>query len=609
MGTDRRISRRALVTGAAGLGAGTLAVRGIAAHGTNSVSSLLCSCDSYAALRPGARGAPTLLRYRYQQANIPTPRNQTVIVDQTANNIWDSFNPFIPNGMQPHYGLHQTCRECLFYVNFEKGEVIPWLAQKYEYNPDFTQFTLTLTPNVTWNDGQPFSADDVVYTLNLLKENANYNGADQVRAYVASVTAADPLTVVVALSEPNPRFHYLFMAGIYDEVIKTVPKHVWENQDAGSFTNNPPVFTGPYVLDQILPDLFMYVWKKNPNYWNKANFDPKPGYFIVRTALPEDAEVQEFTRGNADVPGINYLSMQAIQGSYKDWFEFDFSDPCPRGIWLNQDSPSGLFATKEGRWAISSLLDRETIANTIWQPASIPAEYPWANWGMHDRWANSDIKAEYPFTFDPAKAEQLLDQIGATKSGDKRQLNGKNIALTCITPTNAGDPEYQIATLLAQEAEKVGIDIEVKTLLSTAMWDAYELGDYDLTSHWLCGVALDPAQLYGKFLTRQYKPIGERAVHDNNETRTQIPELNDVTLQLEKVNPDDPANKPVFDQGLEAYLANLPAMPSIQTIYPFAFGTSYWTGWPTNDNKYNIAANWWAQFLFVIGQLQPTGKE
>src|SRR5215217_811717 len=161
MGTDRRISRRMLVTGAAGLGAGVITARGIAAHGADQAASLLCSCpEQYAALRPGHRGAPTLLRFAAQQANIPTPRNETVIISQTANNIWDSFNPFIPNGEQPHYGLHQSCRESLFYVNFEKGEVINWLAQKYAYNPDFTEFTLSLTPGVTWNDGQPYTADD-----------------------------------------------------------------------------------------------------------------------------------------------------------------------------------------------------------------------------------------------------------------------------------------------------------------------------------------------------------------------------------------------------------------------------------------------------------------
>jgi peptide/nickel transport system substrate-binding protein len=131
------------------------------------------------------------------------------------------------------------------------------------------------------------------------------------------------------------------------------------------------------------------------------------------------------------------------------------------------------------------------------------------------------------------------------------------------------------------------------------------LGDYDLTSHWLCGVALDPAQLYSKFLIRQYKPIGERALPDNNETRTQIPELNDVALQLEQVNPDDTANKALFDQGLEAFMKNLPAMPSIQTTYPFAFGNQYWSNWPTAENNYSVAANWWAQFLFVIGGVQP----
>jgi len=68
MGTDRRISRRIFVTGAAGLGAGAFTARGLAANSADAVSSLLCSCppDGYAALRAGQRGAPTLLRFANQ---------------------------------------------------------------------------------------------------------------------------------------------------------------------------------------------------------------------------------------------------------------------------------------------------------------------------------------------------------------------------------------------------------------------------------------------------------------------------------------------------------------------------------------------------------------
>jgi peptide/nickel transport system substrate-binding protein len=608
MNHDRKVSRRVFVLGTAGIAGGTLAARSIAAQGGSLAASIRCTCaaDDYAALRAGARGAPTTLKYAlFQAANIPTPRAETMVFTQSTNQVWDSFNPYIPNGEAYQYGVNQACREGMFYVNFVQGKVIPWLALSYKYNADFTGFTLNLNPAAMWSDGQPYSSDDVVYSVNLLKDNTNYTGADQISAFVDTVTATDPHTVDFKLKAPNPRFHYLFTIGIVNEPVRVVPKHIWEKQDTGTFKNNPPIYTGPYVLDQTIPDQFMQVWKKAPNYWNKANLDPKPNYIVVRQFQPPDAEVQEFTNGNIDIPTLPFLNMQAVKDSYSNWQEFDFADPCPRGIWLNQDSPSGLFAKAEGRWALSYLVDRKTIGDTIWSPPTPPAQYPWASYSINDRWTNGDIADQYPLDFDLDKAGQLLDSIGATKNGDKRQLNGKDISLTMITPTNVGDPEYQIGTLVATNAKKVGIDIQVKALPGTPFNDAYQLGDYDLTSHWLCGVALDPNQLYGKFLDRQYKPVGTRTTQDNNETRTQIPALNDAALKLEQVNPDDPANKALFDTGLEAFMANLPAMPSIQTTYPFAFGTEYWTNWPTADNNYNIAANWWAQFLFVIGGITP----
>jgi peptide/nickel transport system substrate-binding protein len=62
-----------------------------------------------------------------------------------------------------------------------------------------------------------------------------------------------------------------------------------------------------------------------------------------------------------------------------------------------------------------------------------------------------------------------------------------------------------------------------------------------------------------------------------------------------------------MDAALRAYYKALPAIPIIQTTYPAAFNTTYWTGWPTNENLYHVPLNWWGQFLFVIGNLKPTG--
>jgi len=612
MHTQRSFSRRALLSGIALTAGGAILT---ACGGSSATKAPGGGTNPSAAASPATTGstpttAPNVSGGQAAAGNIPTPRNQTVIMEQSKTDIFDTFNPYIPNGEQASYGITQACRECMFYANFEQSKIIPWLATKYEYNPDFTQLTLSLNPQAKWSDGQPYGADDVLFTLTMLTDHTNFVGSAPVTAFVDSATAPNPNTVVIKLKQPNPRFHYNFIAGITQDVIKVAPKHVWEKQDPNTFRNTPPVYTGPYMLDRVIPQQFMYVWKKNPDYWNKANLDPQPQYLIWRQFLPPDASAQEFTRGNTDIPSLQFLNQQAIMsGGYKNLIQLQFQDPCPRGMWMNQDSPTGLFAKVEGRQAMSYLLDRETIAKTIWQPPSAPAKYPWAGWAANDKWKNDDIQKKYDLTFDLNKAGQLLDSIGATKQGDMRQLNGKPLSINLITPVPIGDPEYQIGQSLAVNAKKVGIDIQVKSTPGTPFNDAYYTGNYDMTSHWLCGSALDPNQLYSQYEDRLYKPIGQRVASGiTNPSRTRIPELNAAATKLDGANPDDPQNKALFDQGLEAFLKNLPALPVVQTIYPFLFNTTYWTGWPTQDNRYNISANWWAQFMFVIGKLQPTGK-
>ncbi len=615
MGIEPSFSRRKLLTFAT---AGAAAVL-VAACGGNDYPTIAprtptagvgnSSGSSASAVPiPSSAGAPSGAPAGASSANIPTPRNQTVVFETSKLSTFDSFNPYIPNGEQYQAGMVQGCRECMFYFDFPSNRLIPWLATKYEYNADFTQLTLSLNPAAKWNDGKPYTSADVLFTFDLLKKNAQFTGSSAVTTWIDTAEAPDANTVVIKLKQANPRYHYNFVAAITVDVIKVVPKHIWENQDAGTFKNNPPVYTGPYVLDRTIPEQFMFVWKRNPDYWNKANLDPKAQYAVYRQALTPDASLQEFTRGNTDITNsIDYLLQQSIKNSYKDWVQVVAADVCPRGVWLNQDSPSGLFQTAEGRQVMSLLLDRDLIAKTIWQPASRPAKYPWADWSANDKFVNADIQKKYDLVFDPQRAGQLLDGLGATSSGGTRQLNGKPLALTCITPVEVGKNEYQIGQSLAENAKKIGVDIQIRSLVGTPFDDAYNNGQYDLTSHWLCGSALDPGQLYTKFEERFYQPIGTRTTQDN-QTRTRIPALNEIAAKINKADPNDPANKATFDQGLEVFMKNLPAIPVIQTVFPIAYNTTYWTGWPTNEKLYNVPQWWWAQFIFVLGKIQPTGK-
>ena len=67
------------------------------------------------------------------------------------------------------------------------------------------------------------------------------------------------------------------------------------------------------------------------------------------------------------------------------------------------------------------------------------------------------------------------------------------------------------------------------------------------------------------------------------------------------------ASKPVFNDALTTFMTELPAVASIQTTYPMFYNTKYWTGWPSAEDPYTIPANWWGQFMFVIGALKPAG--
>ncbi len=586
--SSRSLSRRSFTGGVAG------AAAAIGLHG-----EILAS-----------RRAPAFLRLQ-GSGNLPTPREETLVMVESPNNIWDSFNPFIPNGENGAYGLVQACRESLFYANYLTGEVRPWLAQEYTYNPDFTECTLKLTPGVTWSDGRPYTADDVVFTQTMLLENPQLNGAADTIADIASLVAADPQTVVFTLTAPNTRFHYRFVSGTGQEAMRVVPRHIWEGQDPGSFTFNPPIYTGPYTLQEASSSKLYYLWKKSPSYWNTANLDPKPGYVLYQQGGPVDTQVQEFLSGNLDMAhqgvGFDYLNQQVVETQTDQTVRFDFPDPCPRGTYFNAESPTGLFTTPEGRQAISLLLNREVIGTTIWQPPSRPATFPWADYEAWSAWATPEIVSKHDLSFNVDRANQLLDGLGSTRDGDVRMFNGQPLRLDCITPVPTTGLEYQIATNLATSAREAGVELAVRSLPGSAFGDAFSTGQYDLTSHWLCGMQFDPNQLYRGFHSRNYFPVGERANRggDAGNSRYRNPEFDALIEQMEAADPTDAAARPVFDQALDMFMSEAPAVPIIQTIYPMMFNTSYWTGWPTADNPYTIPATWWSHFLFAIGSLQP----
>ena len=448
-----------------------------------------------AAGTPTATPAPQGAAQPQSGGTAPTPRNETVILDQSLFNVFDSFNPFIPNGQQYQAGFQQTCKEFLFYANFAAGKVEPWLATGWKYNTDFTELTLTLDKNAKWNDGQPVTSKDLKFSIDMLKKNATLLTGGTIRQFVTDTSTPDAQTCLVKLNASNPRFHYQFICGIVGG-FEMVPEHVWGNIDPTTFRDNPPVRSGPYKLKQVIPAQFMFVWEKNPDYWNKAKLDPKPKYVVYRSAPVMDSDANEFKRAQTDEGSLDYPHMQSIQASgYKNMVvETAFRDPCPRGMWINSDPSKGILSEAKFRWVLSYLLDREQIGTTVWLIKTPPAQYPWADYKSNSRWENAEIANSNKLTYDPAKAASLLDEIGAKKGSDgNRTYKGQPINIEIMTPALVGNPEYVIGQMVADELKKIGIpNVTVRYYQNPVWTQKSNTGDFDISSHWLCGVAFDP---------------------------------------------------------------------------------------------------------------------
>jgi peptide/nickel transport system substrate-binding protein len=176
--------------------------------------------------------------FSFAQTIPEVPREKTLILENIDGRVPvpDNMNPFI-TGQYLDWGMWQAVSESLFYLNLETGKLEPWLAESGEYSNNGKTVTIKLRKGAKWADGVDFTADDVKFTIDMLKANPKLMYSGEMNLWVESVTAGDPLTVRIELKSPNPRFLVDYFGVRIWETVLIVPKHIWEGQDPATFTN------------------------------------------------------------------------------------------------------------------------------------------------------------------------------------------------------------------------------------------------------------------------------------------------------------------------------------------------------------------------------------
>jgi peptide/nickel transport system substrate-binding protein len=524
-----------------------------------------------------------------------------------------NLNIYSPSVSRSDTGLHQLVYEYFFYYNLETGEFVPWLAESYQYSPDATSLTVKLRDGVTWNDGEPFTPDDVVFTYDLLRKNPEMTWAASANQWVKSVEKVDDLTVKFNLTEANPRFHLnreAFPAvGIWGG-ITILPKHIWENEgDPLAFKSSNPVGTGPYKLKDASQTAITY--ERRDDWWGTKVFEVTPAPKAIQFLYvgPETNIALALTSNDIDVAPIGVLSpgsfLEAAQRNPKvrAWSKeapYSWSDPCPRALMIQNATPP--LDKKEVRWAISYLIDRQAIVDLAYEESTVTAWGIWPEYKANQPYfdAISDLRQEYQTDkYDPDKAAELLAQAGV-KPGD--------VTLKYLVNADSAE-EMKVSTVLADQLSAAGFKVEIQPLSGGVLNDAILKGDYDIKMHSFCpGYIVENLEL---FHSHNYVPLGKSAPwYERNSFRYKNPALDTIVDKMYQVSPDDTEQlTALYHDAMEVWLPDLPVVPLVQAPALVPFNSTYWQGWPTAEDPWNMPVSWWATFNLVLnGYPTETGE-
>lgn len=504
------------------------------------------------------------------------PRKETFVVgmQNPSTDVWDSFNEWQVSTTNNSTGYEQLVVEVPF-IQF--GDTVwPWLAQSWKYNDDGTEFTLNITEGVNWNDGQPLTIDDWIFTLDQTKANADKGIMySAFLKNVESYTAEGTNKIVFKLSKPDFRFHNNFIAPI-SMAWTPLPKHIWEGKDFTAFKNNPPVGSGPYKLRSCNAETKVCIWERRDDYWRKDAM-PAPRYVVFTKAPEADLAVREWEEGNYDLGNLALASVKPALDANPNLTTLNGIDPCPRRVAFNVETkPLDDVAVRR---ALGLLLDRQKIANLLTPPGYVQ-EVPWPYRGEvtgAGKWFNPDSIAKYQIVdFDPAQAAKILDEAGyKVVDGKRLDKDGKPMVLTAVV-RNDGPPWDTPARLIAEEAKKLGIQVDVQAIDIPAFLAKANTAEWNMLVIWGCVSPADPIATYTDLDSTNYRPIGENAPGDRY--RYKNPEMDALVAKMRSGNPEDPAIQELYRQAFDITYRDVPFLNAVSEYVALPINLKYWDG-------------------------------
>lgn len=548
-------------------------------------------------------------------------RKDTVIFDMTQTvDTPDNWNPINP-AVYAIQGLRQAMWEPLLILNYSTGKLDGWLAESFDANATQDVWTLKLRPGITWNDGKPLTADDVLFTVDLIQKTNGARFHGSLSSEIKAVKKIDDRTVEFTLNAPDPRFVLQNFAVKVGNALSILPKHVWEGQtDPMTFKNydgkTSPVFSGPYKLVSVSPTDF--VFGRDDNWWGaKTGFQPLPApkKLVWTASANDDIKVNRMANNELDVVHDislgSFETLQAKNPKVISWYKdapYSWPDPCPRPLDINNSVAP--WNDVDMRRMLNYVINRDQIVdvgyeNTTTKLDGIFPNYPALNAYMAK--LPPDLVKNL-WTTDTQKAADILTSKGYTKQSGYWQKDGKNLSLEI--PSFQGDSESNRAIdVLVEQLQNFGIDAVNRITLTDTAYNNVQIGNYAASwGDYICGSVNEPWENLYTLVGSEVAPTGTDALTEPgkyNVFRYVNKDFNDLVDQIGKLPLGDPKIDPLFIKAMTIYYNDLPAIPLTNAKKLLPYNTTYWTNWPTADNDYVVPAHWWQSTFVMLTHIKP----
>ncbi len=478
------------------------------------------------------------------------------------------------NLLNPYLGFNSTETFCIGLIydtllgyDLEQAELLPGLADSWEWDEDYMGVTFYLNPEAKWHDGEPVTADDVVFSFTYMAEQQfpiffaiarNYGGIEKV----------DEHTVHIQFNYPQvdaPRF--------VGTVVSIIPEHIWKDiADGQSFANlDNPVGSGPFRLQERAGGQYLILEATGEHY----RYNPSVDTITVQIVADETVAVLSLKQGDLDVLGWDVSPDVAADvlenpGDYPEIKVAQVKGLGTTTVMFNLRKPP--YDNLEFRKALAQAINTQTIIEDVLlgfaEPVG-PGLFPPAA----ARWYNDAIPL---VEYDPEAAMAALDAAGfvdADGDGWRDQPDGTPINIQFVATT---DPASQdVANYIAADLADVGIQVTLDLVDPMGLRPRLQAADFDAV---LSGVSLSEPGMIAYYLGSDRGVIEDGQVVGFNYGGYASEEFDGVA-QASRTAFDIAERQQLLYQAQEILARDMPQIPLYIPNILNLYSEAHFSGW------------------------------